>query len=552
MRSVFFLITTMLLATMSVSVIAANKAPVKAMASNSTLFGFTPFPYDFTAEAVERTQAIIVPNSTIYALHLDDGIPWKEVMADKPLPEKVQKEWNDWSRAIPAGHAVYVGLSPLGKDRKTLAPAPGEQDNSSLPSELRDARLDDPKVKQAFLTYARRAIKQFNPDFLNIGIEAGELAARDPKRWPQFEALYDYVRGALKNEFPNLKIGMSFGLQSLRKPSVARMVKPLIERSDYLGLSFYPHMSPFGEKFGDPPLSAGTAAWREPLAWVRSYTTKPIALCETGFSTQNTSIKSFDLELRGDPASQAAYVRELIQTAKRDNYLFVVWFLAVDYDKLYAKMPKGAEVNLLWRNIGLFDGELRPKPAWEEWKGFASTKPAVAAPIALPAPQAAIRPVAQSRASIARIGFQNQESLFSCAPGSSVTLDTNGPEQGMSAMKWAFRYQNKEWQWCTKNIGAGKITGANSLHVWVRSDREGQVFLQLEEQNGEAFFALITAGSKWQRVTLKLSELSLDATKKRNGKLDADQVSTVLLADAAGRENASGNRTLWFADLSFE
>ena len=31
-------------------------------------------------------------------------------------------------------------------------------------------------------------------------------------------------------------------------------------------------------------------------------------------------------------------------------------------------MPAGSEVMQLWRNIGLLDGELRPKPAWEIWQ----------------------------------------------------------------------------------------------------------------------------------------------------------------------------------------
>jgi hypothetical protein len=31
-------------------------------------------------------------------------------------------------------------------------------------------------------------------------------------------------------------------------------------------------------------------------------------------------------------------------------------------------MPAGSDALKLWRNIGFFDGELRPKPAWDIWK----------------------------------------------------------------------------------------------------------------------------------------------------------------------------------------
>jgi len=58
----------------------------------------------------------------------------------------------------------------------------------------------------------------------------------------------------------------------------------------------------------------------------------------------------------------------------------VVWYLAIDYDRLYAKMPAGSAVNLLWRNIGLLDGELHPKPAWAVWKAGVARSRAPAKP----------------------------------------------------------------------------------------------------------------------------------------------------------------------------
>ncbi len=335
--------------------------------TSETYFGFTPFPYDATLEAVTKTQATIAPNSTLWALHFDNGIPWKEALADTPFPVRFQKEWNDQAGAIPKDHVVYLGLAPLDKDRKSLAPATGEQERIAMPDELKTAALDDLKVQKAYLNYARRAVQQFHPRFLNLGIETGELMSRDRQRWPQFERLYASVRMALKHEFPEMQIGISFGLGDLRAASEAKAAKSLIESSDYVGLSFYPHASDFDEKFGAPPYR-GAKPWREPLAWIRAYTSKPIAICETGYTSQEIDIPQFKLKMQGSPEAQADYVRELFATAHRDHYAFVVWFLAIDYDKLYAKMPAGSDTMKLWRNIGLLDGELRPKPGWEIWR----------------------------------------------------------------------------------------------------------------------------------------------------------------------------------------
>lgn len=349
--------------------IAVGAGPATAPAHDQPpLFGFTAFPYDFTLEAVIKTHEIVVANSTIYAVHFDDGIPWKEALTDVPWPRRVQKEWDDQARAIPAGRKVYLGLAPLATDRRSLAPATGEQKRLPLPAELAGAGLDDAKVEAAYLNYARRAVRQFKPDFLNLGIEAGGILMRDPVRWHQFERLYEYVRTQLKRDNPNLQIGISFSLGHLRVEANAKIARPLIEKSDYLGLSFYPSASAFDEKFGLPPFGQGADAWRKPLAWVRAYTDKPLALCETGYTTRDCDIQQFDLHIKGSSVLQAAYVREVFEIARRDRYAFVIWFLAIDYDKLYAKMPPGSEVMQLWRNIGLLDGDLHPKPGWAVWQ----------------------------------------------------------------------------------------------------------------------------------------------------------------------------------------
>ena len=365
-----------------VGIAAALAQPVGG-AQARPLYGFTPFPYDATAQAVSRVQELTRDNATIYALHFDDGVPWEELLDGKPLPKKIQREWDDLARAAPAGRPVYLALTPLATDRKSLAPGRGEKDYLALPWSLKLAGLDDDKVKAAYLDYARRAVRQFKPAYLNLGIEAGEMASREPKTWPRFEALYRHVAGALKREFPQMMIGVSFGLQSLRKPEVAERARALVNESDFLGVSFYPHASPFGERFGEPALRAGDDAWREPLSWLRSYTTKPIAICETGFLTRPVTLDSYKLTMKGDAETQARYVRELAQFAERDKYLFVVWYLAVDYDRLFERMGGNTaanEVNLLWRNIGLWDGDVKPKPALEEWQRALSGRVDAGAP----------------------------------------------------------------------------------------------------------------------------------------------------------------------------
>ncbi len=404
-----------------------------------TAFGFTPFPYDISEEAVEKTHQLIVDNGSIYALHFDNGIPWKEALENKPFPKKIQEEWESSARKIPAGHKVYVGLAPVGKDRKTIAPA-GE--GSKLPRGFKGSRFDDSDVMKAFLNYARRAVETFRPDYLNLGIEAGELADRDHDAWKRYVKLYQYVRRELKRDHPRLMIGVSFGLQSLMEKKVADRAKVVVEDSDYLGLSFYPYASSFGEKMGSPSLPSPPDQWRKPLQWVKKYTDKPIAICETGYSTRDISISAYKLEMEGSETLQKAYVEDLGKIAERDNYLFVVWFLAIDYDALYKKIPEGDGSNKIWRNIGFLDGKLRPKPGWESWQRIVGGEVARATwrPYEDPSRGDDKSPERSGTRLSHQIGFREKSDLFE-GPD-SPQLD-KGHLDGEKAMRWSFKYEER-------------------------------------------------------------------------------------------------------------
>jgi hypothetical protein len=507
-----------------------------------TAFGFTPFPYDISEEAVETTHKLIVENGSIYALHFDNGIPWKEALENKPFPKKIQDEWESSARKIPAGHKVYVGLAPVGKDRKTIAPA---SEGSKRPRGFKGSRFDDGDVKKAFLNYARRAVETFRPDYLNLGIEAGELADRDHGAWKRYVKLYQYVRRELKRDHPRLMIGISFGLQSLMEKKVADRAKVVVEESDYLGLSFYPYASSFGEKMGSPALSSPPNQWRKPLQWVRKYTDKPIAICETGYSTRDIAISAYDLAMEGSTDLQKDYVEDLGKIAERDDYLFVIWFLAVDYDELYKKIPEGDGSNKIWRNIGFLDGRLRPKPAWKSWQRIAGG--AVASAEWRPYKDSP-RGGDKSRDTY-QIGFREKSDLFE-GPD-SPSLD-KGHLDGEKAMRWSFKYKKGRWQWATKSVKRDSLGDYTTVSFWIRSDRALPMFFQLEEKGGEAFFAVIDVEGEWKQVELDFDDLQPDPQKEKDGRLDPRQITQILIADEAGASNQEkGKRSIWISGLTF-
>ncbi len=337
-------------------------------AQTAPLYGLTAFPYDMTLEAQEIAHDVAISHSNLYAMHMDTCLPWREALLGLPYPQWLTDEWAATKARIPVTHQIYIALTPTAMNRHDLAPSCGSSETTTgtHPAEIAGARMDATAVKTAYRNYVQKIIATFQPHYLNLGVEISELALYYPQDWSQFESLYLDVLPIVRSSHPTIKVGIEMVLQSLLIPEIAAMVKPAVDQSDYLGISFYPYGE--GEGTGLPALEAPPNQWQSPLDWVKTYTTKPIAICETGYTTKNHTLDvGSGLFFRGDEETQRLFLRDLISTAKRDSYLFVVWFVPIDYDALLEKLPPEFDWTRIWVNTGLLDRNLNPKPAYFEW-----------------------------------------------------------------------------------------------------------------------------------------------------------------------------------------
>ncbi|MBI4976813.1 MAG: hypothetical protein HZC28_04985 [Spirochaetes bacterium] len=340
---------------------------------HAVAFGFTPFPYAYTAEAVSNVQYVMSNSTTIYAFHLDNPVPWEECYRGTAFPAWKQNEWNTMKSSVPAGRDVYLALIPAKTDRRTIAYPVGPDASTPgvYPPEFAgpETNLNNPYVKWAYLQYAVRAVNHFGPRYLNLGIEMSLLSLTHSNEWTNFADLYIYTYTNLKALFPQLQIGFSCGLQDLMNARVAAQVKPLVEMSDYLGISFYPYASSYGEHYGSPPLGPPPGQWLNPLAWLRTFTTRPVAICETGYTTKNVSVSGsgYAFNFSGNGQLQRDYLHDLFAIAIRDGYKFIINFEAADYDRL--NIPAN-DFSLTWQNVGVFDSNMTPKPAWSTVTNF--------------------------------------------------------------------------------------------------------------------------------------------------------------------------------------
>ncbi len=332
--------------------------------------GFTVVPYDVTPEALQGAFDFVKSHGDLVSFNLSDGgVPWIEALEDKPFPGGREEKWREARGAVPEGYKVFIYLTPLNGDKDGLSSPPIDPVNAPMQAGGWARRaFDDRDVVKAYANYCRRAVRAFQPDYVSIAHECTRLAHSKPKGWGPFARLCKAVREEIRKEFPKVSVGVTHVLPLLWNQQIARLIKPSIRDMDFMGLSFFPYAGIEAELHGGRALPQGRDQWAAPLRWVRRFSERPIAICDTGYTSRDIHIVQHGLRMKGDPQLQKEYVSDLLQLAQADDYLFVVWHIPIDCDRLAAAMPpEMQDFFRLFQSNGLATSDLKPKPAMDVW-----------------------------------------------------------------------------------------------------------------------------------------------------------------------------------------
>jgi len=498
-------------------------------ATPGSKLSISPFPYDLTTESLEHVAAIVDAASSVYTIQLDNGIPWQEAFDKTPFPPDFERDLRNRKNAVRPDQKIYLAIAPLQDDRTSWANA---FDGKKAPTwVLKETQIND-KISQAYISYVFRVIDYFNPDYINIGVEAGDAAHKDAKKWQSLAPLFVKTLNAIKSKHPTRQAGISWSLPLLMQGQTLNRSEVVISVSDYIGISFYPYMHQFYEKIGGVSLPSPPAQWREPLSWLRENTNKPIAICETGYSSSTVIDKQYGLHMEGSEEQQAKYVAELAEIATRDNYLFTMFFLAVDYDVLREKLH--FPIMKLWEHIGFFDRHLQPKAAWQALTQHWLKQP--------------------QQTSVGNKGSKTTQSsheinLIDKAYGHFNSYDEVSLKH-QKGLVWRYTYKN-DWSWALKTLSISVSETLSSLIIEAKSNRPGPILVQLKERSGEAFFIALDIQKDWSKRTTNLLKLAVDNNTRKNGVFEPEQLVSIMLADSAGAEqDAKGTRTIEVRKLS--
>src|SRR5262245_13652779 len=153
-----------------------------AASAQQPLYGFTAFPFELTAESEDNVHAIISKHANLFAIHMDQCLPWPDVTAARPYPDSLDQTRPPLTARIPPGQTVYLAMTPTDMDRQSMAPACGKAEDTPArhPKAISGKPFDDPAVIDAYVRYLRRNIDFFKPSYVNVGIEMSELSLRKP------------------------------------------------------------------------------------------------------------------------------------------------------------------------------------------------------------------------------------------------------------------------------------------------------------------------------------------------------------------------------------
>ena len=346
---------------------AVTQKESKGKGSRSFHMGFTPFHYSWVEDEITKTYDMIYKHSDMMAYHFDEGVPWPEALDNKAYHKNVEDELKHRKEALRKGTKLFVATTPIDFERKGLADYWESKPQVDRPGKWKDKQLDDPEIIKAYTNYCIKLIETLDPTYFVYGIEVNLLAANDPKAYKKFQTLASKVYPVLKKRYPKLPIALSFYLHGPDRFEQSRdHIKPLLPYTDLFAISTYPYMAYEADGYEIDEIPDDWLTQTKRLA-----PGKPFAIAENGYLAED--MKVLTKKMKSSEKDQKRYVERMLREANELDAEFVVWFVVADYDKLWGVLKWAVLFNPLiraWKDTGLYDGDLKPRPAlevWDEW-----------------------------------------------------------------------------------------------------------------------------------------------------------------------------------------
>ena len=97
---------------------------------------------------------------------------------------------------------------------------------------------------------------------------------------------------------------------------------------------------------------------------------KPVVVAETAWIAESLMVEMWNIAVESSTPFQRRYVELLLSEAAALQAVLVTWWCVVDFDQLWATLLNSDPLASIWRDTGLYDAELSPRPALETWTSW--------------------------------------------------------------------------------------------------------------------------------------------------------------------------------------
>lgn len=209
-----------------------------------------------------------------------------------------------------------------------------------------DWSFEDPKIANLYKKDMVRLVKTYNPNYINLGVEANYYALNSVDGFRAFVKVFRELKDDLNELNPKLKIGLSYQLELLygchkdwNEIETLATLDVIHGDIDFLGISTYPNMAINGQ---ENVLSS--INYLDSL--VQRYSI-PMGISETAVSSSLY-----------DDSQRADYINAIFKKANYLDLKFVIWGSMID----------SPHINTNLDNFGLLDVRGNPKKEFEIWE----------------------------------------------------------------------------------------------------------------------------------------------------------------------------------------
>ena len=324
------------------------------------LYGFFPTPTEVSIDSLLVTLNGISEHADV--VMLQERVPWADFAAGADVTSRAFADLQNLVGLVEErGLGEVFIVDPLnGLDRRRFI---------GVPEEWGEPSFADERIRAAYKNFAVRLAREFEPEYLGLGSEINTYLATHPHDAANFVSLYRETYDAIKAEFPDMKVFLTFQWDHLVHPEAYglpptqgvdwRMIEQFEPRLDVWAISSYPCFY-----FRNRPIPAD---YYRPLA---QRSDKPLAVAEGGCSSETVA------GVPGSPADQIRYL-QAIDRQLGPRLDFWIYLLYNDLDPDSYRQATGSDFsdeNLQTLNyfakMGLVDTQGRPKASLRVWDGI--------------------------------------------------------------------------------------------------------------------------------------------------------------------------------------